>query len=125
MKRPLLYFLFAFLFVMLAGLTYHLFVYARTTVAASLIINILKPLSVLLFMVMCFVVGRSLFYVVWERRQGRPGSRIKVRLVSAFLFIALVPSLIIFFLSTRFLDDVLINFDSIPIFKTPLSLLIH
>lgn len=98
------------LVVMIAGLFWHLFVYAKTTAATSLILNILKPLNILLFTVLFYIISRSIIKLYLGQKRKTPGFRLRTKLVLAILPITLVPALIIFFLSTRFLDRLLVSF---------------
>ncbi len=109
MKNRWLNLLFALTCVLVASLSYHLFAIAKTTAVASLIINILKPLNILLFMILLFVVSRNLFKLYLERRRQKTGFRLRTKLVLALLPITLAPSIILFVISTRFVDDVLLE----------------
>lgn len=109
MKNRWINLLVALLVVMIAGLVWHLFVYAKTTAAASLILNILKPLNILLFTVLFYIISRSLIKLYLGRRRRTPGFRLRTKLVLAILPLTLVPALIIFFLATRFLDRLLVS----------------
>ncbi|CAM2070106.1 Histidine kinase [Sulfidibacter corallicola] len=109
MDRRWLNLLFTFLLLMIAVLFWHLFVYAKTTAAASLIINILKPLNILLFLVLFFVISRNLVKLYLGRKSRTTGFRLRTKLILSILPLTLAPGLIIFFLATRFLDDILVN----------------
>jgi len=109
MKNRWINLLVALLVVMIAGLVWHLFVYAKTTAAASLILNILKPLNILLFTVLFYIISRSLIKLYLGRLRRTPGFRLRTKLVLAILPLTLVPALIIFFLATRFLDRLLVS----------------
>ncbi len=109
MKNRWLNLLFFLLIVLIASLMWHLFVFAKTTAAASLIINILKPLNILLFVILFFVLSRNLIKLYLGRKGKVPGSRLSTRLILAILPLTLIPSLLLFILATRFVDDILFN----------------
>jgi len=114
MKNRWLNLLFLLLCILIGGLSYHLFVTAKTKEAASLIINILKPLNILLFLVLFYVLFRHLFRLFMDRRAGKSGLRLQNKLVFGILPLTLVPSIFLFLLATRFVDDMLMDlvFDS-------------
>lgn len=109
MKNRWLNLLFFLLIVLIVSMMWHLFVFAKTTAAASLIINILKPLNILLFVILFFVLSRNLIKLYLGRKGKVPGSRLSTRLILAILPLTLIPSLLLFILATRFVDDILFN----------------
>ena len=52
--------LFMLLVLLLFALCWHLFIYAKTPTAASLVLQIIKPLSVLLLLTLFFIISRNL-----------------------------------------------------------------
>lgn len=109
MKNRWINILVLLLVVMIAGLFWHLFVFAKTSAATSLILNILKPLNILLFTVLFFIISRSLVKLYLGQKRKTPGFRLRTKLVLAILPLTLVPAVIIFFISTRFLDNILLS----------------
>lgn len=107
MKNRWVNLLFIFLCVLIGGLSYHLFVLARTKEAVGLIINILKPLNILLFSILLFVLSRNLLKLYFGYKSGAAGFRLQTRLIISLLPLTLLPSLALFFLSTSFVDDFL------------------
>ena len=110
MKNRWINLLVLLLVVMIGALFWHLFVYAKTAAATSLILNILKPLNILLFTVLFYIISRNLIKLYLGQKRKTPGFRLRTKLVLAILPLTLVPALIIFFLSTRFLDLLLLSF---------------
>ncbi len=109
MKNRWLNLLFILLCILIGGLSYHLFVTAKTKEAASLIINILKPLNILLFLVLFYILFRNIFKLFMDKRAGKPGLRLQNKLVFGILPLTLVPSIFLFLLATQFVDDILMN----------------
>lgn len=107
MKNRWINLLFALLVILIAGLSYHLFVLAQTKEAVGLIINILKPLNILLFSILLFVLSRHLLKLYLGYRQGIAGFRLQTRLILALLPLTLLPSFALFFLATNFVDEFL------------------
>ncbi len=109
MKNRWLNLLFALLSILILVLSWHLFLFAKTTAAASLIINLLKPLNILLFLTLFYILVRQLFQLFVGKHRRKKGFRLQTKLVLGILPLTLVPSLFLFFLSTRFLDDILLE----------------
>ena len=109
MKNRWLNLLFILISILLFSLSWHLFVFAKTTAATSLIINILKPLSILLLTVLFYIFFRQIFEIYLGRRANKPGFRLQTKLVLGILPLTLVPSIFLFLLATRFVDDMVID----------------
>lgn len=109
MNRRWLNLFFFLLLGLIGALFWHLLVYANTTAAASLIIGILKPLNILLFLALFFVIVRNLVKLYTGRKAQRTGFRLRTKLVLSILPLTLTPGLIIFFMATSFSDDMLVN----------------
>jgi len=109
MKNRWLNLLFILTCVLVASLAYYLFTIASAAAAASLIINILKPLNILLVVILLYVVTRNLVKLYLGRRRHKAGFRLRTKLVLALLPITLAPAAILFAISTRFVDDVLLE----------------
>lgn len=60
---------------------------------------LLINLNIILLLLLIFLVVRNLVKVAFERRKGILGSRLRVRLVLAFVALSLVPSLLLFFIA--------------------------
>jgi two-component system nitrogen regulation sensor histidine kinase NtrY len=70
---------------------------------------LLINLNLILLVLLIFLVTRNLVKLVFERRRGIFGSRLRTRLVVAFVSLTLVPAALLFFVTRGFLDAV---FDS-------------
>jgi two-component system, NtrC family, nitrogen regulation sensor histidine kinase NtrY len=67
-------------------------------IAFFLLINI----NIILLILLVFLVVRNLVKLVFERKRKLPGSRLRVRLVLAFVGLSLVPSLLLFVIAGGF-----------------------
>jgi two-component system nitrogen regulation sensor histidine kinase NtrY len=67
-------------------------------IAFFLLLNI----NIMLLVLLVFLVVRNLVKLLFERKKGILGSRLRVRLVLAFVALSLVPSLLLFFIAGGF-----------------------
>jgi len=58
-----------------------------------------------LLLLLIFLVIRNLVKLIFERKQGILGSRLRTRLVVAFTSLSLIPTLLLFFLSLQFISS--------------------
>lgn len=63
---------------------------------------VLFNINIILLVLLVFLVVRNLVKLVFERKKGILGSRLRVRLVLAFVALSLVPTLILFFIAGGF-----------------------
>ncbi len=61
-------------------------------------------LNVILLLVMLFVVARNGVKLLLERRRNVLGSRLRTRLVAAFIFLSLVPVSLMYYVSAKFVQ---------------------
>jgi PAS domain S-box len=61
-------------------------------------------LNFILLLVVLFVVGRNGVKLILERRRNVLGSRLRTRLVSAFILLSLVPVALMFYVSAKFVQ---------------------
>jgi two-component system nitrogen regulation sensor histidine kinase NtrY len=97
---------------LVAGCTLIAFVFAQaelpalsrhTSLTSNLAVIALFNLSFILAGLMLFLVARNLAKVIFERRRGLIGSKLQSRLVTAFIAVALVPTLFLLVVSSVFL----------------------
>ena len=75
------------------------------SIVALAIIN----LNILLVLVFLFLIFRNIFKLILERRRGVPGSRLRSKLVGAFIGLSLVPTMLLFFVSAGFISSSIDN----------------
>lgn len=76
----------------------------ETLVTNQVLLFFLRNVNLLLILGIFFVLARDLFKLWVERRQRRPGSRLRTRLVASFVGLALVPVLVLFFYAVEMLQ---------------------
>ncbi|RZA11842.1 MAG: hypothetical protein EOP10_32390, partial [Proteobacteria bacterium] len=62
-------------------------------------------INVVLILILCFLLIRNIVKLLVDRRHGVIGSRLTTKLVLALVFFALVPTGLLFYISTRFLTE--------------------
>jgi len=96
----------ALLFIIL-GLTYleiHLFHLEGISVSNEVMVFVLIDLNFILLLLMIFLVLRNLVKLFLERRKKILGHRLRSKLVIIFVGFSIVPSIILFFFSIRFIS---------------------
>ena len=73
-------------------------------ISTNLLIFGLINLNVLLVLFVLFLVLRSLAELLFERRIGRPGSKLKSKLIASFLSLTLIPTILLFFVALQFVS---------------------
>lgn len=62
-------------------------------------------LNILLVLLFLFLIFRNIFKLILERRRGVPGSKLRSKLVGAFIALSLVPTMLLFFVSAGFISS--------------------
>ncbi len=73
-------------------------------VSSTILIFALINVNGLLLLLMLYLVLRNLVELVFERRQKILGSKLRTRLVISFIALSLVPTILLFFISLRFVS---------------------
>lgn len=71
-----------------------------SNVISFLLINV----NLLLLILLIFLVTRNVVKLIWERRRGIFGARLRTRLVAAFVALTLGPSILLFWVAQGFLQ---------------------
>lgn len=96
------------LLVIVAISSYSFWQYMSDEVAlarSGLLVFLLVNLNIVVLCVLAFLVGRNIVKLIFDRRRRILGSRLKMRLVVAFVGLTLVPSAILFFLASGLLTS--------------------
>ncbi|MEO8603202.1 MAG: ATP-binding protein [bacterium] len=88
--------------------------------SSNIVFFLLINLNLILLVLLVFLVARNLAKLVVERRSRILGSRLRTRLVLAFAFLSLVPTLILFLVAQGFFANVIENWFSLRV-QTALS----
>jgi two-component system nitrogen regulation sensor histidine kinase NtrY len=86
-----------------------------SSLAGNIIFFLLINLNLILLVLLVFLVTRNLGRLVFERRRGIFGSRLRTRLVLAFIGLSLVPSLLLFLVARGFVDAAIENWFNVRI----------
>jgi two-component system nitrogen regulation sensor histidine kinase NtrY len=72
-------------------------------------------INIILIILLLFLILRNLVKLIYERRRGVAGSRLRTRLVTAFVGLSLIPTVLLFLVSINFLSYSIDNWFSIRI----------
>ena len=75
----------------------------------NIIIFTLININILLLLLLVFLAVRNVVKLLFEKRKGILGSKIRAKLVSAFVSLSIVPTIILFFISIGFLSKSMNN----------------
>jgi two-component system nitrogen regulation sensor histidine kinase NtrY len=72
-------------------------------------------INIILILLLIFLIVRNLVKLIYERRRGVVGSKLRTRLVAAFVGLSLVPTVLLFIVSINFLSYSIDNWFSMRI----------
>ena len=72
-------------------------------VTSSILVFAIININAILILLLLFLVVRNLVKLIFERRRKLLGSKLKTKLVVAFVSLSLVPTILLFFVSTQFI----------------------
>jgi two-component system, NtrC family, nitrogen regulation sensor histidine kinase NtrY len=84
-------------------------------VSNNILIFGLINISIILIILLIFLITRNLVKIVYERRRGVIGSKIRTKLVAAFVSLTLIPTFVLFLVSINFLSYTIENWFSLRI----------
>jgi two-component system nitrogen regulation sensor histidine kinase NtrY len=101
---------------LLTYITIH-FVGSGADIPASnmVLLFILMNINMLLLILLIFLVFRNVVKLYYERRRRVPGSRLRTKLVFAFIGLSLLPTIVLFFFSIQFITTSIEFWFKIPI----------
>ena len=70
---------------------------------SNILIFTVININILLILTLCFLVIRKIVKLIFEDRKHILGARLRTRLVAAFIFLSLLPTMLLFFVSLYFL----------------------
>lgn len=88
---------------------------ARLPVSGNALIFGLINVNIILIILLIFLIVRNLVKLIYERRHGIVGSKLRTRLVAAFVSLSLIPTVLLFLVSINFLSYSIDNWFSIRI----------
>jgi two-component system, NtrC family, nitrogen regulation sensor histidine kinase NtrY len=80
--------------------------------SGSVTFFLLINLNLILLVLLIFLVARNLAKLMFERRRGILGSRLRTRLVGAFVGLSIIPAVLLFLVAEGFLTTVMENWFS-------------
>ncbi len=72
--------------------------------SSSILVFALININVILLLLLLFLTVRNLVKLLFERRKGIMGAKLRTRLVLAFMTLSLLPTTILFFVSVQFIS---------------------
>ncbi len=78
----------------------------------NILVLFLLNLNILLIIFFLFLIFRNLFKLVFERRRGIPGAKLRSKLVAAFVALSLIPTMLLFFFSAGLITNTIENWFS-------------
>ncbi len=73
--------------------------------SSSILFFFLININVILLLLLLFLLGRNLVKLLFERKKGIIGAKLRTKLVLAFLTLSLLPTIILFFVSVQFISS--------------------
>jgi len=84
-------------------------------ISSNVLIFGLININIILIILLIFLIMRNVVKLVYERRHGVIGSRIRTKLVVAFVSLSLIPTIVLFLVSINFLSYTIENWFNIRI----------
>ncbi|MCK5437330.1 MAG: HAMP domain-containing protein, partial [Desulfobulbaceae bacterium] len=73
-------------------------------VTGNVLVFVLINVNLLLMLLMVFLVLRNLVQLIFDRRQGFLGAKLRTKLVISFVFLSLIPTSLLFFIALQFVS---------------------
>lgn len=94
-----------FLVTLFCIIEYHLISKAGPLpVGSNILIFTVININILLILTLCFLVIRNIVKLIFEDRGHMLGARLRTKIVAAFIFLSLLPTMLLFFVSLYFLQ---------------------
>jgi two-component system nitrogen regulation sensor histidine kinase NtrY len=87
-------------------------------VSSNILVLTLININIILVTLLVLLLSRNLIKLFFERRQKRLGSRFRAKLISAFIGLALIPSILLLIVASRLLTSSIDNWFSIQVEKS-------
>ncbi len=84
-------------------------------ISNNILIFGLININIILIILLIFLITRNVVKLVYERRRGVIGSKIRTKLVAAFVSLSLIPTFVLFLVSINFLSYTIENWFSLRI----------
>lgn len=87
----------------------------RFSISSTVLMFIIININLLLLLLLIFLVFRNVVKLLYERRRGVMGAKLRTRLVAAFVALTLLPTGVLFFFSLNFITNSIEFWFNIPI----------
>lgn len=84
-------------------------------IANNILVVSLISLNIILLLLLVFLILRNVVKLVFERKRKVLGSKLRTKLVLAFITLSLVPTILLFFIATRFITSSIERWFSIQV----------
>jgi two-component system, NtrC family, nitrogen regulation sensor histidine kinase NtrY len=86
-------------------------------VSGSILVFALIDINVILFLLLFYLTTRNLVKLIFERKKKIMGTKLKTKLVLAFISLSLLPTVILFFVTVQFINTSMEYWYNLPIEK--------
>ena len=105
--------------VLITGLTILESYFSRASgklpLSSNILVYFILNLNIILLVLLIFLVIRNVVKLIFERRQGILGSKIRTKLVASFIGLTIVPTLLLFWTAAGFITTTLDNMISFQV----------
>ena len=105
--------------VLIAGLTILESYFSRASgklpLSSNILVYFILNLNIILLVLLIFLVIRNVVKLIFERRHGILGSKIRTKLVASFIGLTIVPTLLLFWIAAGFITTTLDNLISFQV----------
>jgi len=78
---------------------------------------VIVNIDLILILILLFLIFRNLVKLIVERRRGKLGARLRTKLVVIFLLFSIIPTILLFYISTQFINNSIEKYFSSKIHK--------
>ncbi len=113
----------AFLILVISTLTTYLFLRRFSLgldipILNSILVFALIDINVILLLLLLFLTTRNIVKLLFERRRGIMGAKLRTKLVLAFIILSLLPTIVLFFVSVQFISTSVESWFNLPMEKS-------
>lgn len=90
----------------------------KIPITNNLLVYFLLNINILLLILLVFLVIRNVVKLIFERRRGILGSKLRTKLVASFVGLSIIPTLLLFWISASFITNTIDNWFSSQLEKS-------
>ncbi len=76
-----------------------------SSISSNVLVLVVLNLNVIVLMVLVVMVGRNLTKIYFEHKKGRLGSKFKMKLITAFISLTIIPTSLLFLVASGFITS--------------------